>query len=145
MELLRVAIGDPSYQIKTEEQGLAWVRVPNYPLMNTDANGRIWLNWNTKFYKQTGMEFINNPIEAPFVIFGTTAEGITNPVPTPAGAKYPHEIQGTYYIILSQVLHLANQVGQLVSNIPLLYWLCCLWLLHQGLSGFPFLRWHLSL
>ena len=93
LELLRVAIGDPSYQIKTEEQGLAWVRVPSYPLMNTDANGRIWLNWNTKFYKQTGMEFINNPIEAPFVIFGTTAEGITNPVPTPAGAKYPHEIQ----------------------------------------------------
>ena len=93
LELLRVAIGDPSYQIKTEEQGLAWVRVPNYPLMNTDANGRIWLNWNTKFYKQSGMEFINNPIDAPFVIFGTTAEGITNPVPTPAGAKYPHEIQ----------------------------------------------------
>ena len=93
LELLRVAIGDPSYQIKTEEQGLAWVRVPNYPLMNTDANGRIWLNWNTKFYKQSGIEFINNPIDAPFVIFGTTAEGITNPVPTPAGAKYPHEIQ----------------------------------------------------
>ena len=93
LELLRVAVGDPSYQIKTEEQGLAWVRVPNYPLMNTDANGRIWLNWNTKFYKQTGLEFIENPIDAPFVIFGTTAEGVTNPVPTPAGAKYPHEIQ----------------------------------------------------
>ena len=61
--------------------------------MNTDANGRIFLNWNTKFYKQTGLEFIKKPIEAPFVIFGTTAEGITNPVPTPAGAKYPHEIQ----------------------------------------------------
>ena len=93
LELLRVAIGDPSYQIKTEEQGLAWVRVPNYPLMNTDSNGRIYLNWNTKFYKQSGMEFVNNPIEAPFIIVGTTAEGITNPVPTPAGAKYPHEIQ----------------------------------------------------
>ena len=61
--------------------------------MNTDANGRIFLNWNTKFYKQTGTEFINNPIEAPFVIVGTTAEGVTNPVPTPAGPKYPHEIQ----------------------------------------------------
>ena len=93
LELLRVAVQDPSYQIKTEEQGLAWVRVPSYPLMNTDANGRIWLNWNTKFYKQTGLEFLENPIDAPFVIFGTTAEGITNPVPTPAGAKYPHEIQ----------------------------------------------------
>ena len=93
LELLRVAVQDPSYQIKTEEQGLAWVRVPSYPLMNTDANGRIYLNWNTNFYKQTASTFINDPIEAPFVIFGTTAEGITNPVPTPAGAKYPHEIQ----------------------------------------------------
>ena len=93
LELLRVAVQDPSYQIKTEEQGLAWVRVPSYPLMNTDANGRIYLNWNTKFYKQTASTFIDDPIEAPFVIFGTTAEGITNPVPTPAGPKYPHEIQ----------------------------------------------------
>ena len=93
LELLRVAVGDPSYQLKTTPEGIDWVRIPNYPLMNTDANGRIYLNWNTKFYKQTGLEFINNPIEAPFVIFGTTAEGITNPVPTPAGPKYPHEIQ----------------------------------------------------
>ena len=93
LELLRVATQDPSYQLKTNEQGIEWIRVPSYPLMNTDANGRIWLNWNTTFYKQTATEFINNPIEAPFVIFGTTAEGITNPVPTPAGAKYPHEIQ----------------------------------------------------
>ena len=93
LELLRVAVGDPSYQLKTTPEGIDWVRIPNYPLMNTDANGRIYLNWNTKFYKQTGLDFINNPIEAPFVIFGTTAEGITNPVPTPAGPKYPHEIQ----------------------------------------------------
>ena len=93
LELLRVAIGDPSYQLKTNQEGIEWIRVPNYPLMKTDANGRIFLNWNTNFYKQTGDEFLSNPIEAPFVIFGTTAEGITNPVPTPAGAKYPHEIQ----------------------------------------------------
>ena len=93
LELLRTATQDPSYQLKTGEEGIEWIRVPNYPLMNTDANGRIFLNWNTKFYKQTGTEFINNPIEAPFVIVGTTAEGVTNPVPTPAGPKYPHEIQ----------------------------------------------------
>ena len=93
LELLRVAVNNPSYQLKTTPEGIDWIRIPNYPLMNTDANGRIFLNWNTNFYKQSGMEFLNNPIEAPFVIFGTTAEGITNPVPTPAGAKYPHEIQ----------------------------------------------------
>jgi len=93
LELLRVAVNDPSYQLKTTQEGIEWIRIPNYPLMNTDANGRIFLNWNTKFYKQTGLEFLKNPIDAPFVIFGTTAEGITNPVPTPAGPKYPHEIQ----------------------------------------------------
>ena len=93
LELLRVAVNDPSYQLKTTPEGIEWIRVPSYPLMNTDANGRIFLNWNTKFYKQTGLEYLKNPIPAPFVIFGTTAEGISNPVPTPAGAKYPHEIQ----------------------------------------------------
>jgi len=93
LELLRVAVNDPSYQIRTTDVGIEWVRIPNYPLMNTDANGRIFLDWNTNFYKMTAVEFLNNPIEAPFVIFGTTAEGITNPVPTPAGPKYPHEIQ----------------------------------------------------
>ena len=109
LELLRVAVNDPSYQLKTTPEGVQWVRIPNYPLMNTDANGRIFLNWNTKFYKQTGLEFLKNPIEAPFVIFGTTAEGITNPVPTPAGAKYPHEIQ-------ANILH--NLITGTAPSIP---------------------------
>jgi adenylate cyclase len=93
LELLRVGLDHPSYQLKTTNEGVSWVRVPGYPLMNTDANGRIFLDWNTKFYKQTASEFLENPIPAPFVIFGVTAEGVNNPVPTPAGAKYPHEIQ----------------------------------------------------
>jgi len=93
LELLRVGVGDPSYQLKTTNEGVSWVRIPSYPLMNTDANGRIFLNWNTTFYRQNLLDYLQQPIEAPFVIFGTTAEGITNPVPTPAGAKYPHEIQ----------------------------------------------------
>ena len=93
LELLRLAVNDPSYQLKTTQEGIEWIRVPSYPLMNTDANGRIFLDWNTNFYRQSASEFMMNPIDAPFVIIGTTAEGITNPVPTPAGAKYPHEIQ----------------------------------------------------
>jgi adenylate cyclase len=49
LELLRVGVGDPSYQLKTTNEGVSWVRIPSYPLMNTDANGRIFLNWNTNF------------------------------------------------------------------------------------------------
>ncbi len=93
LEMLRVAVGDPSYQIKTNETGIEWLRIPNYPLVNTDANGRVWVQQNIKFHRQTASEYMESPIPAPFVIFGVTAEGVTNPVPTAQGAVYPHEIQ----------------------------------------------------
>ena len=93
LEMLRVAVGDPSYQIKTNETGVEWLRIPNYPNVNTDANARIWIQQNVKFYRQTASQYMQNPIPAPFVIFGVTAEGVTNPVPTAQGAVYPHEIQ----------------------------------------------------
>ena len=93
LEMLRLGTGDISYQIRTGEYGIEWVRVPAYNKMNTDANGSIWLNTNIKFHRQTASEFMSNPMQAPFVIFGVTAEGVVNPVPTASGAKYPHELQ----------------------------------------------------
>ena len=93
LEMLRLAVGDPSYQIKTNESGVEWLRIPSYPTVTTDANARIWIQQNVKFYRQTAAEYMQNPIPAPFVIFGVTAEGVTNPVPTAQGAVYPHEIQ----------------------------------------------------
>ena len=92
LEMLRVAVGDPSYQIKTGE-GVEWIRIPNYNPINTDPNGRIWINSNVSFYRQTASEYMADPIPAPFVIFGVTAEGVVNPVPTAGGPKYPHEVQ----------------------------------------------------
>ena len=93
LEMLRLAVGDPSYQIKTNETGVEWLRVPSYPTITTDANARIWIQQNVKFHRQTASQYMQNPIPAPFVIFGVTAEGVTNPVPTAQGAVYPHEIQ----------------------------------------------------
>ena len=109
LEMLRLAVGDPSYQIKTGDTGVEWIRVPNYPNMNTDANGFIWINTNVKFYRQTAAQYMADPIPAPFVIFGVTAEGVVNPVPTASGAKYPHEVQ-------ANVLH--NLVSGTAPSIP---------------------------
>ena len=92
LEMLRVAVGDPSYQIKTS-QGVEWIRIPNYNPINTDPNGRIWINSNVSFYRQTASQYMKDPIPAPFVIFGVTAEGVVNPVPTAGGSVYPHEVQ----------------------------------------------------
>jgi adenylate cyclase len=92
--MLRVGVGDPSYQISTKETGIEWLRIPSFPVINTDSNSRIWITSNIKFHRQTAAEFIQQPMEgAVFVIFGVTAEGVVNPVPTAGGAKYPHELQ----------------------------------------------------
>lgn len=95
LEMLRLAVGDPSYQIKTEETGVEWVRVPAYGKLPTDENGLVFANWNTKFHRQTALEYYHEPIPAPFVIFGVTAEGVAPLVATPGGPKYPHEVQAT--------------------------------------------------
>jgi len=94
LEMLRVGVGDPSYQIKTEETGVEWLRIPNFPVINTDSNARVWITSNIKFYRQSAAEYLQKPVEgAAFVIVGVTAEGVVNPVPTASGAIYPHEIQ----------------------------------------------------
>ena len=94
LEMLRVGVGDPSYQISTKEAGIEWLRIPNFPLIKTDSNARVWITSNIKFYRQSAAEYLRQPIEgAAFVIAGVTAEGVVNPVPTAGGAIYPHEVQ----------------------------------------------------
>ena len=95
LEMLRLGTGDPSYQIKTEETGVEWIRLPQYNKIVTSENGTVWANWNTKFYRQTALDYLKEPIPAPFVIFGVTAEGVAPLVATPGGVKYPHDIQAT--------------------------------------------------
>jgi adenylate cyclase len=95
LEMLRLGTGDPSYQIKTEATGVEWIRLPQYNKIITSENGTVWANWNTKFYRQTALEYLKEPIPAPFVIFGVTAEGVAPLVATPGGVKYPHDIQAT--------------------------------------------------
>jgi adenylate cyclase len=103
LEMLRVGVGDPSYQIKTGQAGIEWLRIPNYPTIDTDGNARVWITSNIDFYRQSAKEYLENPITgASFVIFGVTAEGVVNPVPTAKGMMYPHEIQANvlHHLIL---------------------------------------------
>jgi len=94
LEMLRVGTGDLSYQIITKETGVEAIRIPSYPVISTDSNARVWTTWNTQFYRQSAAEFLKQPLEgAVFVIFGVTAEGVANPIPTPVGPKFAHEVQ----------------------------------------------------
>ena len=92
LETLRVVAGDPSYQIKTSEAGIEFVRIPAFPPIATDQNGRIWLSWNTSFKKISATE-IDESVKNKIIVLGITIEGVGGIVATPIGEKWAHEIQ----------------------------------------------------
>ena len=92
LETLRVVAGDPSYQIKTSEAGIEFVRIPAFPPIATDQNGRIWLSWNTSFNRISATE-INESVKNKIIVLGITIEGVGGIVATPIGEKWAHEIQ----------------------------------------------------
>jgi adenylate cyclase len=92
LETIRVAAGDPSFQVKTSDAGLEFVRIPAFPAIPVDERGRIWLTWNNKFETLEATE-IDNRVKDKIVILGLTIEGVGGIIATPIGEKWAHEIQ----------------------------------------------------
>ena len=94
LELLRTAAGDPSYQAKINAEGVEAVRVPQFGKISTDEYGRIFNNPNYVF---SNFEVGGNipRLDGKIVLLGVTASGVANPVATPAGAQYPHQLQAS--------------------------------------------------
>ena len=95
VEVIRVATGAPSYQIKSGKGGIIAVRVPGYSIINTDPNARIWLHWNKEFETISASESDFSKFEGRSVIIGTTAEGLGGIIATPVGEKYDYELSAS--------------------------------------------------
>jgi len=95
IETIRVATGDPSYQVKTEEGGITKMRVPQYATIQTDPNGQIWLRWNKQFESISLAEDDYSALAGKTVIIGITAEGLGNVIATPNGEVYAHMLPAT--------------------------------------------------
>ncbi len=88
VEVLRVATGNPSYQVKANAGGISAVRVKGFPVMKTDQNARIWLRWNKKFETISAASTDLSAFEGRTVLIGTTAEGVGGMIATPTGAQH---------------------------------------------------------
>jgi len=88
VEVIRVATGAPSYQIKSSAAGVEKVRIPGYPIVNTDANARIWLRYNKQFETVSAASDDFGGFAGRTVIVAPTAAGTTTMVATPVGEKY---------------------------------------------------------
>jgi adenylate cyclase len=89
LETIRVAVGDPSYQVKAGEGGIIALRVPKYKTIQTDANARIWLRWNKEFVRVSATDDFKS-LNGKTVIVGITAEGLGGVIATPRGEAYSH-------------------------------------------------------
>ena len=119
LETIRVASGDPSYQVKTSDAGLEFVRVPAFPAIPVDERGRIWLSWNTKFETIEATE-IDSRVKDKIVILGLTIEGVGGIIGTPIGEKWAHEIQAQALQTLVDGTSISRpNVGRLIEGILL--------------------------
>ena len=88
VEVLRVATGNPSYQVKANAGGISAVRVKGFPVMKTDQNARIWLRWNKKFETISAASTDLSAFQGRTVIIGATAEGVGGMIASPTGPQY---------------------------------------------------------
>jgi len=88
IEVIRVATGNPSYQVKEAGGGIEAVRVPGYPIIKTDPNAQIWLRWNKQFETISAASDDYRSFEGKTVIIGVTAEGIGGLIASPTGPQH---------------------------------------------------------
>ena len=92
METLRVASGDPSFQVKINDYGIEAVRIPQFGKIPVDNMGRIWVDWSRTPIEHSAGRLPEN-FNGGIVIVGLTAKGLNNPVATSIGSVYPHYVQ----------------------------------------------------
>ena len=91
IETIRVAVGEQSYQVKSNEGGIDKMRVPGYPIIQTDSNARVWLRWNKQFETISAVEEEHFYMLADkTVIIAPTADGIANIIASPKGGQYSY-------------------------------------------------------
>lgn len=90
LEILRVMVGEPSYQMKVGENGVEWIRMGRQPPITTSSTSDLNIAYWYDFERVSAVDQLP---EGKILVWGVTAEGVSNPVPTPMGAKYPHEVQ----------------------------------------------------
>jgi adenylate cyclase len=94
LESLRVAAGDPSFQVKVADGNIEAVRIPKFGKITTDNLGRIWVDWSSRPIEHSAAN-LPQDFGGGIVIVGLTAKGLNNPVATSVGAIYPHYLQAS--------------------------------------------------
>ena len=103
MEVLRVAAGDTTTQIKLNENGVEKMRIPKFGPISTDELGRIWIDWAQRS-KSASVTNLPEDFANAVVVVGVSAAGIGNPVATAKGSVWPQDVQAA--VINLSLIHI---------------------------------------
>jgi len=94
LEILRVAAGDSTFQVKVNDNGVEKMRIPKFGPIATDSLSRIWIDWSLvpEHYSLTDLP---KDFEGDIVIVGVSAQGLANPVATSRGEMLPQDLQAS--------------------------------------------------
>ena len=92
LETLRVAAGDPSFQVRVNSGIIEAVRIPQFGKIPTDNLGRIWVDWSSR-PQEHSLADLPADFQGGIVIVGLSARGLNNPVATARGEVFPHYLQ----------------------------------------------------
>jgi len=92
MEVMRVAAGDTTFQVKINESGVEKMRIPKFGAITTDSLSRIWIDWSLTPERYSLMD-LPQDFDGEIVIVGVSAQGLSNPVATSLGEMLPQDLQ----------------------------------------------------
>jgi len=92
MEVMRVAAGDTTFQVKINELGVEKMRIPKFGPVTTDSLSRIWIDWSLT-PDRYGLTDLPKDFGGEIVIVGVSAQGVSNPVATSLGEMLPQDLQ----------------------------------------------------
>ena len=107
LETLRALQDQPSYQTRvTPEVGIEWIRMGRSKPINTTPTGDVMISYWNKFQRVSASELKQLDLENKILLWGLTAEGLNNPVSTPVGVLYPHEVQANLIHTVSSAIQI---------------------------------------
>jgi adenylate cyclase len=92
MEVMRVAAGDSTFQVRINENGVEKIRIPKFGAIATDSLSRIWIDWSLVPERHSLMN-LPRDFDGEIVIVGVSAAGLANPVATSLGEMLPQDLQ----------------------------------------------------
>ena len=107
MEVLRVAAGDTTFQVKLAPNGVEKMRIPKFGPITTDNFGRIWIDWSQQS-KRASVTDLPEDFKESIVVVGISASGLGNPVATAKGAIFPQDVQAAVIGTLMNQVNIAR-------------------------------------